>query len=122
MLCYAHRMSKRVGCTLCSKTTKNRWMAAGETQLGGDSLQAVLPLRGERLWRWQGRTQVMGILNATPDSFSDGGQGPEAVLARARVLVGDGADVLDVGGQSTRPGASPVSVEEDYVVVELGRG
>ncbi|WP_439133918.1 dihydropteroate synthase [Pseudomaricurvus sp.] len=63
---------------------------------------------------------VMGIMNATPDSFSDGGQllhqgrvDLDAVLARAEQMVDDGALILDVGGESTRPGASPVSVDEE---------
>jgi len=57
----------------------------------------------------------MGILNVTPDSFSDGGQlpTPEAVVARARQMIEAGADVLDLGGESTRPGATPVSAEEE---------
>ncbi|MFL6654566.1 MAG: dihydropteroate synthase [Sulfurifustis sp.] len=61
------------------------------------------------------RTVVMGILNVTPDSFSDGGvfSAPDAALARARAMVEEGAEVIDVGGESTRPGASPVSVEEE---------
>ena len=55
----------------------------------------------------QGRTHVMGILNITPDSFSDGGllTHPATAVAHARQLLADGADMLDVGGQSTRPGA-----------------
>jgi dihydropteroate synthase len=61
------------------------------------------------------RTLVMGILNLTPDSFSDGGQfnAPAVALERARALVADGADILDVGGESTRPGATEVSPEEE---------
>lgn len=57
---------------------------------------------------------VMGIVNVTPDSFSDGGryQGAGA-LAHARRLISDGADVLDIGGESTRPGSDPVSVDEE---------
>ena len=53
----------------------------------------------------------MGVLNVTPDSFSDGGAFlvPEAALAHARAMVAEGADLLDVGGESTRPGADPVS-------------
>ncbi len=62
------------------------------------------------------RTYVMGILNVTPDSFSDGGRylDPAAALARAREMEGEGADILDVGGQSTRPGHTPVSPEEEW--------
>lgn len=61
------------------------------------------------------RTLVMGILNATPDSFSDGGahNSLEAALAHARQMLAEGADIIDVGGESTRPGATPVGVEEE---------
>jgi dihydropteroate synthase len=61
------------------------------------------------------RPLVMGILNATPDSFSDGGRlaTPEAVEARVLQMLSDGADVLDVGGESTRPGHTPVAADEE---------
>jgi dihydropteroate synthase len=57
----------------------------------------------------------MGIVNVTPDSFSDGGRflRPDAAVAHSLALAGEGADILDVGGESTRPGAEPVSVEEE---------
>ena len=60
-------------------------------------------------------TRVMGIVNVTPDSFSDGGAHAttEAAIAHALKLVDEGADLLDVGGESTRPGAQDVSVEEE---------
>lgn len=60
-------------------------------------------------------TLVMGIVNVTPDSFSDGGkyQHVEAALAHARQLVADGAHLLDIGGESTRPGHAPVDEEEE---------
>jgi dihydropteroate synthase len=59
--------------------------------------------------------RVMGIVNATPDSFSDGGEhaGVDALVAHGLALAAAGADVLDVGGESTRPGAHPVDVEEE---------
>jgi len=59
--------------------------------------------------------QLMGILNVTPDSFSDGGKyfSPEAAIARALELERQGADILDIGAQSTRPGCEPVSPEEE---------
>lgn len=65
------------------------------------------------------RVTLMGILNVTPDSFSDGGQhnAPEAALAQARRMVADGAGILDIGGESTRPGAVPVSSEEELARV-----
>lgn len=61
------------------------------------------------------RPRVMGIVNVTPDSFSDGGAHfePEAAIAHGLRLVEEGADLLDVGGESTRPGAEPVPVEEE---------
>ncbi|MFQ5487977.1 MAG: dihydropteroate synthase, partial [Gammaproteobacteria bacterium] len=57
----------------------------------------------------------MGILNITPDSFSDGGDffSVEAALAHARLMVEEGAAIIDVGGESTRPGATAVSEEEE---------
>ena len=62
-----------------------------------------------------GRTLVMGVLNVTPDSFSDGGRylDPDAALAHGRRLVAEGADLVDVGGESTRPGARRPSPEEE---------
>lgn len=61
------------------------------------------------------RPQIMGILNVTPDSFSDGGRylAPEAALAQAAALLAAGADMLDIGGESTRPGAAEVPVAEE---------
>lgn len=74
------------------------------------------------------RPRIMGILNVTPDSFSDGGRFaalPEA-LARAQAMVADGADMLDIGGESTRPGAADVDPAEEIArtapVIELLRG
>jgi dihydropteroate synthase len=66
-----------------------------------------------------GRPLIMGVVNVTPDSFSDGGRYLEhaAAIARARDLVEEGADLLDLGGESTRPGAAPVSEEEELARV-----
>jgi dihydropteroate synthase len=65
------------------------------------------------------RPRIMGIVNVTPDSFSDGGSHflAEAAVAHALKLAQEGADILDVGGESTRPGSSPVSVEEELARV-----
>ena len=62
-----------------------------------------------------GRTLIMGILNVTPDSFSDGGlyQDLDAAVSHAREMVEQGADIIDIGGESTRPGHEPVSLEEE---------
>jgi len=61
------------------------------------------------------RPLVMGVVNVTPDSFSDGGRtlDPQAAISHARRLIDEGVDLLDVGGESTRPGAAPVSEEEE---------
>ncbi len=65
------------------------------------------------------RTLIMGILNVTPDSFSDGGHfyspdhAPERALAQALTMLEEGADILDIGGESTRPNATPLTVEEE---------
>ena len=61
------------------------------------------------------RPLIMGVVNVTPDSFSDGGHylDVEAAVAHARRLIEQGADILDIGGESTRPGAEPVSLEEE---------
>jgi dihydropteroate synthase len=74
------------------------------------------------------RTLVMGVLNITPDSFSDGGEylDSAAAIARALQIEKDGADILDIGGESTRPGATPISTEEELrrilPVIEVLRG
>ncbi len=61
------------------------------------------------------RPLIMGVINVTPDSFSDGGRffSAAAAVAHARQLIAEGADLLDVGGESTRPGAAPVSLDEE---------
>ena len=61
------------------------------------------------------RTLIMGVLNVTPDSFSDGGFfiDPHAAITHARAMAAEGADIIDVGGESTRPGAAPVPLEEE---------
>jgi dihydropteroate synthase len=74
------------------------------------------------------RALVMGIVNVTPDSFSDGGQHAEreSAVVHARRLIAEGADLLDIGGESTRPGAEPVNAEEEIrrvvPVIEALRG
>ena len=64
---------------------------------------------------WTSGTAVMGILNVTPDSFHDGGEynATADAIARAEQMVADGADIVDVGGESTRPGADPVTIPEE---------
>ncbi|KAL6047348.1 trifunctional dihydropteroate synthetase [Balamuthia mandrillaris] len=68
-----------------------------------------------KFWFWKERTYIMGILNITPDSFSDGGDhlSIEAALQRAKQMLVDGVDILDIGGQSTRPNATHLTAEEE---------
>ncbi|MDJ0705525.1 MAG: dihydropteroate synthase [Leptolyngbyaceae cyanobacterium MO_188.B28] len=75
-------------------------------------------LRNQTL-NWGERTYLMGVLNVTPDSFSDGGQfnTVETAVSQARHLAKSGIDILDIGGQSTRPGAVQISLEEELTRV-----
>ena len=69
---------------------------------------------GQAEFRWGERTYVMGVINLSPDSFAgDGVADPEAALDRARRFVAEGADILDIGGESTRPGSAPITVQEE---------
>jgi dihydropteroate synthase len=115
--------------------------AAGSLREGpARELAAALALRAERIeeraaaWRLPrsrlaaGRTLVMGVLNVTPDSFSDGGRyaAADAAVEHGLRLAAEGADLIDVGGESTRPGSPPVAVDEELrrvlpVVRELAR-
>src|SRR5690242_10288656 len=65
------------------------------------------------------RPRILGILNVTPDSFSDGGRhaAPDDALRHADRLIEEGADVIDIGGESTRPGAQPVDAREELARV-----
>ncbi len=102
-----------------------RQLGATLAQLpGGRELEAAgaalgrppraLALGGHR-WRFGRRTRILGVVNTTPDSFSGDGVGgsPGQALDRAAAMVAEGADAIDVGGESSRPGHSPVGVDEE---------
>lgn len=74
---------------------------------------------GSRMFDTKRHTYIMGILNVTPDSFSDGGSymTDDAALFRAEQMIGEGADIIDVGGESTRPGYQKISDEEEIARV-----
>ncbi len=73
---------------------------------------------GKSEFRWGERTYVMGIINVSPDSFSgDGLTNAESALAQAQRMAAEGADILDIGGESTRPGAPAVTLEEELARV-----
>jgi dihydropteroate synthase len=82
--------------------------------LGEIIMKTAWTLRN-RTFNWGERTYLMGILNVTPDSFSDGGQFNtlDRALDQAQYLINSGADILDIGGQSTRPQATEISVNEE---------
>lgn len=86
----------------------------GEALIRKKEMRRVLPV-GDRLWDWSERTHVMGVLNLTPDSFSDGGnfKNVEAAVSHVKKLIAEGADIIDIGAQSTRPSACRISVEEE---------
>ncbi|OVA00830.1 Pterin-binding [Macleaya cordata] len=86
----------------------------GESLIGRDGMRRVLPI-GNRLWDWSQKTHVMGILNLTPDSFSDGGkfQNVDSAISQVQLMISEGVDIIDIGAQSTRPFATKISAEEE---------
>lgn len=110
-------MTSRVG-TLAEG---RRWAASRDA---ADRFAAQLEALTRGRPRWAGldldRPRIMGIVNATPDSFSDGGEHGDAMaaVAHGQALLAAGADLLDIGGESTRPGAAPVDVTEEIRRVE----
>jgi dihydropteroate synthase len=91
------------------------------TEVGGTIDRAAIAAARDRFFAPVGqRPVIMGIVNVTPDSFSDGGLfvAKEAALAQARRLVAEGADIVDVGAESTRPGHTPVPPDEEWARLE----
>ena len=85
---------------------------ANQNDLAGDGLGVTRI--GDSVFTWGKRTYVMGIINLSPDSFSgDGCKSVEQALQQAERFAGEGADIIDVGGESTRPAAGPVAEEEE---------
>jgi dihydropteroate synthase len=91
-------------------------MVALEQAIQLQECETVQLVLGERVFDCRQRPYVMGILNVTPDSFSDGGLylQPEQALKHAETMLAAGADIIDVGGQSSRPGAVPVPPEVEH--------
>lgn len=85
-----------------------------ENKIDNGSIHKSVPLRG-KIYHWDAKTLIMGILNTTPDSFSDGGNysTTESAVLRAQQLIEDGADIIDIGGMSTRPNSEEISEEEE---------
>lgn len=89
-------------------------MAQRETLTKPEEIKRVISLAGGRQLPLS-RPLVMGVLNVTPDSFSDGGRfaSSDKAVVRAHEMIREGADIIDVGGESSRPGASPIDAEEE---------
>lgn len=89
------------------------FMEEGRAEAAGGA-KSAWQIRGHR-FEWGSRSYLMGVLNVTPDSFSDGGEfnTVEAAIAQAKVLVEAEMDILDIGGQSARPGSKPTSSTEE---------
>lgn len=88
-----------------------------ESEEGPLKIDKVQPIQRNKLWRWNDKTFIMGILNATPDSFSDGGKHIDVDNATAAAwrMKEEGADIIDIGGMSTRPGADDTFPEEEEI-------
>ncbi|HUK60559.1 MAG TPA: dihydropteroate synthase [Stellaceae bacterium] len=114
-------LARREGRTLAAPTSIARLRAFAHARGPATSrhIEARLAALSAPRPDWAGlslaRPLIMGIINVTPDSFSDGGKflAPDEAAAHGRALLDAGADILDVGGESTRPGATPVSPEEE---------
>ena len=76
---------------------------------------------GNREFDTKNETYIMGILNVTPDSFSDGGKfnHMDAALAHAEQMIRDGADIIDIGGESTRPGHTVICIRDSFRPVRI---
>ena len=102
----------------CSKyldAAKRIWTErGGASLLGGNEIRRIIPV-GKKVVDFSSKSHIMGILNVTPDSFSDGGKftSVDTSLKQVREMVSLGADIIDVGGQSTRPGADAISCQEE---------
>ncbi|MBN8467543.1 dihydropteroate synthase [Corallococcus exiguus] len=100
--------------SLARKSPRTDGLARALEEVLSPAPMPALTLSGRR-FEWGTRTYLMGVVNVTPDSFSDGGSFPDAASAveHGLKLVDAGADILDVGGESTRPGSLPVSAAEE---------
>lgn len=117
----AAEVVERVGASVTRRVVRAEEVSAA---LAGDAGRTLLERLQQSRTDFAGlaldRPRIMGIVNVTPDSFSDGGRylAPDAAVAHALKLEAEGADLLDIGGESTRPGAEPVGVEEEWRRVE----
>lgn len=101
----------------CGQLLSQLLKVAAETEQGPEDINKVVPIQPNQLWKWKEKTYIMGILNTTPDSFSDGGNyiDVDKAVEAAERMKQDGADILDIGGMSTRPGADDTFPEEEEI-------
>ncbi|TPX33892.1 hypothetical protein SmJEL517_g03311 [Synchytrium microbalum] len=111
------------------RSNKQMLALLSHAEIPQDPIKRILPIPSspsspsspELIWYWKSKTFIMGILNVTPDSFSDGGidsnisntSSLESTLERAASMITQGVDIIDIGGMSTRPGSDPISLEEE---------
>ncbi|KAF7722729.1 trifunctional dihydropteroate synthetase [Apophysomyces ossiformis] len=101
----------------CGQLLSQLLKITAEKEDGPVKIDKVIPIEKQRLWRWNDKTYIMGILNTTPDSFSDGGSYADIdkAVAAAECMREEGADIIDIGGMSTRPGADDTFPEEEEI-------
>lgn len=116
-------LARAAGRTLGAETAARLEKTLEDAVAGWRGPAPSLPVAAGQQLDASARPLLMGVLNVTPDSFSDGGQvypdgHPDAAIAAGRRLLAEGADLVDVGGESSRPGAEPVATEEERARVE----
>lgn len=101
----------------CGQLLSQLLKVAAEHEQGPAKIDKVIPIQSNQLWAWKRKTYIMGILNTTPDSFSDGGNyiDVDQAVAAAEQMKQDGADIIDIGGMSTRPGADDQFPAEEEI-------
>ena len=101
----------------CGQLLSQLLKVAAETEEGTAQIDKVVPIQPQQLWKWKSKTSIMGILNTTPDSFSDGGNyvDIDKAVEAAERMKEEGADIIDIGGMSTRPGADDQFPEEEEI-------
>ncbi|KAI9248531.1 Dihydropteroate synthase-like protein [Phascolomyces articulosus] len=101
----------------CGQLLSQLLKIAAESETGVAQIDKVVPIQQNQLWKWKSKTYIMGILNTTPDSFSDGGNYVDVdnAVAAAEHMKEEGADIIDIGGMSTRPGADDQFPEEEEI-------
>ncbi|KAI7870130.1 Dihydropteroate synthase-like protein [Spinellus fusiger] len=101
----------------CGQLLSQLIKATADSKTGPLEINKVIPMEKSQIWLWKDKTYIMGILNTTPDSFSDGGRFVEVdtAVALAESMQEQGADIIDIGGMSTRPGADETFSEEEEI-------